>query len=63
MLRMIEKENRFESQEKLSKTILKSIRVLVHILLFFIVLTSSFVGKLTVLFMTNTIAYFDYVYK
>lgn len=61
LLRIIENENSFESRDKFLNNILKFIRILVHFLLFMIVLTTVVVSKITVLFMTNEIAYYDHV--
>ena len=61
LLRIIENENSFESRDKFLNKILKFIRILVHFLLFMIVLTTVVVSKITVLFMTNEIAYYDHV--
>ena len=61
LMRLIEKESRFESGASTSNNILKSIRLFIHIFLFIIVLASATVSKATILFIINETSHFKKV--
>jgi hypothetical protein len=61
LIRLIEKESRYESGDTLSNNILKSVRLLIHVFLFLIVLISAIVSKVTILFITNETSHFEKV--
>lgn len=61
LIRLIERESRYESGDTLSNNILKSVRLLIHVFLFLIVLISAIVSKVTILFITNETTHFEKV--
>lgn len=61
LIRLIEKENRYESSEKKTICILKCLRTFIHVFLALVVLGSAVTSKISLFLITNETNYFEKV--
>lgn len=61
LVRLIEKENRYESSESKTVSILKFLRLIIHVFLAITVLASAVTSKISLFLITNEIDNFEKV--